>query len=193
MHIGPRRVPAHPAPPVETFDLQDDNSAMLDCIGDVSDVHALILGEHGLELMCSLIRRGCATAAVLRLNEKADAQTADLVVIPHATGVGVVEQANIAPALCSALHQAWEDGDLVGFARVRDLLDPLHSALFAETNPIPLKAALAELLLCSDELRLPLTRRTAATRDRLAQVLPNLMIAEEHAATMPQVGAVVSA
>ncbi len=92
--------------------------------------------------------------------------------------------ANLTPALCSALHRAWEDGDLAGFARIRDLLDPLHAALFAESNPIPLKAALAALSLCSDELRLPLTGGTASTRERLVQVLAGIMPAEEEAASM---------
>ena len=87
--------------------------------------------------------------------------------------------ANVAPALCASLHAAWDSRDLVRFARVRDLLDPLHSALFAESNPIPVKAALAELRLCSGEVRLPLTRATQSTQSRLAQVLPDLMRAEE--------------
>ncbi len=94
MHIGSRRVPSHPAPPVELLGLQADaDTAMLDCIGDVSNVHALVLGEHGLELMCALIRRGCATVAVLRLNQKAEPGTADLVVVPRTASPEVVEQA----------------------------------------------------------------------------------------------------
>ncbi len=89
--------------------------------------------------------------------------------------------ANVAPALCAALHHAWDAGDLPRFARLRDLLDPLHSALFTESNPIPLKAALAEMALCANELRLPLTRAAAATRDRLLRVLADISPAEESA------------
>jgi 4-hydroxy-tetrahydrodipicolinate synthase len=97
-------------------------------------------------------------------------------------GAGCVSvTANVAPALCAAMHRSWEAGDLTGFARLRDLLDPLHQALFAETNPIPLKAALAELGLCGDSLRLPLTRATAATRESLAAVLAALLPAEQRA------------
>ena len=51
--------------------------------------------------------------------------------------------ANIAPALCVRLHQAWDAGDLAVFAATRDSLAPLSEALFIESNPIPLKAALA--------------------------------------------------
>ena len=45
--------------------------------------------------------------------------------------------------LCASLHLSWDSGDLASFARPRDLLAQLHDALFAETNPVPLKAALA--------------------------------------------------
>jgi 4-hydroxy-tetrahydrodipicolinate synthase len=97
-------------------------------------------------------------------------------------GAGCVSvSANVVPALCAALHRAWDAGNLVAFARLRDLLDPLHRALFVESNPIPLKAALAGLRLCTDEVRLPLTRAVPATRERLAGVLARVMPAEDRA------------
>ena len=49
---------------------------------------------------------------------------------------------------------------------------PLMDALFLESNPIPLKAALELLGICGDTLRLPLTAASAATRARLAELLP---------------------
>ena len=73
--------------------------------------------------------------------------------------------ANLVPALCAQLHAAWDRGDLATFARLRDLLAPLHQALFLESNPIPLKAALCMLRLCTGELRLPLTRASGVMRD----------------------------
>ena len=98
-------------------------------------------------------------------------------------GTGCISvTANVAPALCALLHQAWGDRDLVRFATLRDLLDALHAALFKESNPIPVKAALASLGLCSDEVRLPLTRASPATQERLLAVMPPVMLAEEHAA-----------
>jgi 4-hydroxy-tetrahydrodipicolinate synthase len=87
--------------------------------------------------------------------------------------------ANIAPALCALLHSAWEAGNLAEFARLRDRLDPLHAALFSETNPIPLKAALAMLKLCTDAVRLPLTPATPQTIERLRRVLRELSALEE--------------
>jgi 4-hydroxy-tetrahydrodipicolinate synthase len=101
-------------------------------------------------------------------------------------GIGCISvTANVAPALCALLHRTWQTADLVRFAALRDLLDPLHAVLFKETNPIPVKAALASLGLCTDEVRLPLTRATLATQERLLAVMPPVMLAEEHAAQRP--------
>ena len=98
--------------------------------------------------------------------------------------------ANLVPALCAQLHAAWDRGDLTAFARLRDLLAPLHQALFLESNPIPLKAALAMLRLCTGELRLPLTRAAGTTRDRLATVLADVIAVEEDAAGRPRLALV---
>lgn len=97
-------------------------------------------------------------------------------------GAGCVSvTANVAPALCAALHAAWDRRDIATFAATRDLLDPLHRALFAESNPIPVKAALELLELCSSAVRLPLTRATPATREGLSHLLPAPMLAEQRA------------
>ena len=58
--------------------------------------------------------------------------------------------------------------------RARDLhyrLLPLFDALFIETNPVPVKAALAMRGLIRDELRLPLLPMTEPNRERLQVVL----------------------
>jgi len=102
-------------------------------------------------------------------------------------GAGCVSvTANVTPALCAALQTSWQSGDVTGIARVRDILAPLHAALFAESNPIPLKAALAQLGLCADDLRLPLTRALAPTREALAAALAHAMPAEDAAGRRPR-------
>jgi 4-hydroxy-tetrahydrodipicolinate synthase len=93
--------------------------------------------------------------------------------------------ANVAPALCALMHHAWDNRDVSKFAALRDLLDPLHAVLFNESNPIPVKAALASLGLCTDEVRLPLTRAIRSTQEKLLAVMPPVMRAEEHAARQP--------
>jgi 4-hydroxy-tetrahydrodipicolinate synthase len=102
-------------------------------------------------------------------------------------GVGCVSvTANIAPALCAALQRACTRGDAGEVGRLRDLLDPLHRALFVESNPIPLKAALALLGLCDEAPRLPLTRATPSTVERLREVLAGVMEAEARAWPAPR-------
>jgi 4-hydroxy-tetrahydrodipicolinate synthase len=47
----------------------------------------------------------------------------------------------------------------------------LFDVLFSETNPIPVKAALAEMGRCTPEIRLPLTEITQPNRERLKVVM----------------------
>ena len=93
--------------------------------------------------------------------------------------------ANVVPALCAQLHAGWDDGNWTRFTELRDLLAPLHRALFTESNPIPLKAALASLKLCTNEVRLPLTRATPKTDETMRAVLAAVMREEELAARRP--------
>ncbi|WP_114914087.1 4-hydroxy-tetrahydrodipicolinate synthase [Acidibrevibacterium fodinaquatile] len=98
-------------------------------------------------------------------------------------GAGCISvTANVTPALCAALHRAWESGHLPRFAALRDMLAELHRALFLESNPIPLKAALAMLRLCGPGLRLPLTTAARPTRERLAATLARIAGNEEREA-----------
>ena len=98
--------------------------------------------------------------------------------------------ANLTPALCAEMHAAWDQVDLVEFARIRDLLAPLHRALSLESSPIPVKAALCIAGLCNGELRLPLTRASSSTLDALGMLLPGLIRAEDEAAGLPRLSLV---
>lgn len=51
--------------------------------GDMRNARVLIVAEHGLDLMCGLIRRGCMAATVLRPGDKPDADDYDVVVVPR--------------------------------------------------------------------------------------------------------------
>ncbi len=80
-------------------------------------------------------------------------------------GVGCISVAsNVAPAQCAALQNAWMDGDLETFAKMRDLLLPLAKDLFIESNPAPVKYAASRLGFCSDEVRLPMLPASEAAR-----------------------------
>ncbi len=87
--------------------------------------------------------------------------------------------ANVTPALCAQLHQSWTEGDLDSVSALSHLLAPLHAALFHESNPIPLKAALASLSLCAETVRAPLTPASEATRSALRSALADVMAQED--------------
>jgi 4-hydroxy-tetrahydrodipicolinate synthase len=71
---------------------------------------------------------------------------------------------NIAPALCSQQHEAWQKGDLEKMVECRDKLAPLHKALFVESSPAPVKYAASQLGFASDMVRLPLLPASANCR-----------------------------
>ena len=65
--------------------------------------------------------------------------------------------ANVAPALMQRMCRLAMDGDAEGAAEIDARLAPLHNALFVESNPIPVKWALAEMGKIAPGIRLPLT------------------------------------
>lgn len=65
--------------------------------------------------------------------------------------------ANVVPRQVRAAIAAALEGDAERARRLNETLVPLHRALFLESNPIPVKWALARLGLISDGIRLPLT------------------------------------
>ena len=75
--------------------------------------------------------------------------------------------ANIAPALCSAMHRHWEDGAIGAAIAIQDRLLPLHDALFAETSPGPVKYAASLLGHGTDHCRLPMAPVSEAVRGQL--------------------------
>jgi len=87
-------------------------------------------------------------------------------------GCGVIStSSNAAPGEMVALVRAFEGGDLVAAQRLHMQLLPLFEALFCETNPIPVKAALGLMGRCGPEIRLPLTPLGEAAREALQGVL----------------------
>ena len=65
--------------------------------------------------------------------------------------------ANVAPKLMSEMCAAALSGDADRAQQLDAKLEGLHSSLFVEANPIPVKWAVAELGLLANALRLPMT------------------------------------
>ena len=78
---------------------------------------------------------------------------------------------NLLPAETKAMVAAALGGDFAAARERHQKLLPVMDALFLESNPIPLKAALSAKGLCADALRLPLAPAGAATRATLAAAL----------------------
>ncbi len=79
--------------------------------------------------------------------------------------------ANIAPAPCADMQNAWRAGDPARALSVHETLMPLHDTLFAETSPAPVKFAARLLGLCSGELRLPMVDITPGTQEKVRGAL----------------------
>ena len=88
-------------------------------------------------------------------------------------GKGVISVVNnLVPADVAAMVGAWLDGDVAGAQRGFYKLLPLCKAMFLETNPIPLKTAMA---LCgripNGDMRLPMCEMLPANLEKLRQAL----------------------
>ena len=80
-------------------------------------------------------------------------------------GVGCISvTANVAPRLLSQMQAACAAGDYATALEIQDRLMPLHKAIFTEPGLVGVKYAMSRLDLCSEEVRLPLTGLSDATK-----------------------------
>jgi len=87
-------------------------------------------------------------------------------------GVGVVSVvANIMPGEVAEMVSLANDGKVEEARKLHYHLYPISKALFIETNPIPVKTALAMMGKIKEEFRLPLCPMSEPNRAKLEQVL----------------------
>ena len=83
-------------------------------------------------------------------------------------GVGAISvTANIAPKLCSDFQRysiSKNQDELNEAKKLDDILQTVHSAMFVESNPSPVKYAAKLMNLCNDTVRLPLVSVTDNTK-----------------------------
>ena len=84
--------------------------------------------------------------------------------------------ANILPKLCSDLHNNWIKRDYDKVFEINLLLAKVHSALFDETSPGPVKYAAELLNLCSAETRLPLVPIKDSTKKLVKECLEEIKV-----------------
>ena len=90
-------------------------------------------------------------------------------------GVGIISvTANIAPKLCSDFQKfskSDSDNEIKEAERLDKILQPVHHAMFVESNPSPVKYAAKLLGLCDDNVRLPLVKVTDSTKEIVKKAL----------------------
>ncbi len=79
--------------------------------------------------------------------------------------------ANILPGQVRSLCDSIAAGDMPAARAQHKKLMPLFKGCFVETNPIPIKAAMAMAGMIQNELRLPMTPLSEQLREPLAQLL----------------------
>lgn len=98
----------------------------------------------------------------------------DFTVLPTMSvgGKGVISVvSNFMPKEMHEMCQAWFDGDFAKAKKLHYELLPLSHACFIESNPIPVKRALALMGKIQDEIRLPLWQLSPANDEKLKAVL----------------------
>jgi len=92
-------------------------------------------------------------------------------------GQGVISvSANVAPRLVSQMCALWDQGKHDEARAIHYKLEPLNAAMFIETNPIPVKTALAMTGKIKEEFRLPLCEMSPANREKLKAVLKGMKL-----------------
>lgn len=83
-------------------------------------------------------------------------------------GQGVISVvANVAPKATHEMVARYFAGDIEGCRELQFKLNPMTKLLFCEVNPIPVKAAMHMMGMCSDVIRLPLVKMTEGNREKL--------------------------
>ncbi|MBQ27742.1 MAG: 4-hydroxy-tetrahydrodipicolinate synthase [Nitrospiraceae bacterium] len=132
----------------------------------VSNVVAIKEGSGSLQQISDVVRRCGDRMPVLSGD---DALTLPILAVG---GTGVITvSANIIPKEVSTMIDAFNVGNIDQARQGHLKMDPLVSALFLETNPIPVKQALAFMGKMSAEVRLPLCRMSDENQQRLRQVM----------------------
>ena len=80
---------------------------------------------------------------------------------------------NVIPREIVQMVRAFQSGDAKKALQIHQKFYPIFKDLFIETNPIPIKAALAMMGQIEEEYRLPLVPLAAKNRETLKATLKN--------------------
>ena len=136
---------------------------------DVPNIRGIKEASGNYDQVSEIIRRAPEGFTVLSGDD-------DMTLAFMATGAhGVISVAsNIAPKEVTQMVEAMQRGDLAGARALHHRLFPLFKACFVESNPIPAKAALAQLGVIGGTVRLPLAPASEATQALMQKVMAEL-------------------
>jgi len=90
-------------------------------------------------------------------------------------GIGSISvTANIAPKLCSDFQKlsiSNNQDEIIEAEKLDNILQPVHSAMFIESNPSPVKYAAKLMNLCDDAVRLPLVKTSENSQPVIKKAL----------------------
>lgn len=138
---------------------------------------AVLLGKHdniiaikeagGSATRVTQLRAACGERLIIHSGD-------DGLTLPFLSlgAVGVTSVvANVAPREMVQMVEAWRKGDTARALALHELIAELTDGMFIESNPGPVKAALALSNLAGPEMRLPMVPVSPANRERLAGIL----------------------
>jgi 4-hydroxy-tetrahydrodipicolinate synthase len=84
---------------------------------------------------------------------------------------GITVASHLVGPQMAAIRDRFEAGDLDGAREIDASLQPIYDALGVTTNPMPLKAALEMLGICSERMRLPMVPLDQGQREVVRSAL----------------------
>ena len=123
-----------------------------------------------------------ATANMARVSQQRAAMGTEFVQLSgeDATALGFMAHgghgcisvtSNVAPRLCSEFQAACLKGDFKAALKLQDKLAPLHTDLFVETSPAPIKYAMSLIGKCANTVRLPMVPATEKAQAAVRQAM----------------------
>ena len=152
--------------------------ATLTRLSQVPNIAGVKEASGNVSQMCEICRAVPNDFVVLSGD---DALTLPLMAIGGHGIISVI--GNQAPREMSRMVELAESGDFAGARAIHRQLMPLMSANFVESNPIPVKAAMAAMGLLEETYRLPMVPPSDASRRRILDALAAARIGEMAGAT----------
>jgi 4-hydroxy-tetrahydrodipicolinate synthase len=135
-------------------------------LSQVANIAGVKEASGNVSQMCEICRAVPAGFLVLSGD---DALTLPLMAVGGHGIISVI--GNEAPAEMARMVELAEAGDFAGAREIHRQLMPLMSANFVESNPIPVKAAMAAMGLLEEVYRLPMVPPSEGSRQRILEGL----------------------